>query len=472
MQVKRMNDPAGVSVVIDVPVEGDSYVQRILTENEIPGLCRLRIKSTDGEKRFCFQIGKAESLQEAAERSGCGKAVLRRVLERLVSLREELEDYLIEADCLLTDPELIFLAEPDGVRFCACPGRSEPLREVLPGLISWFWEVSQSGGAELLPEWAEDPRKEPAVSLPFEQREDCLRGLSDSLTLQQRDALLALCALPEPDLKKMIELLEEPEPESAAEPEEADKSRQAALPGWVRKGRKKAARKERRRKGLRIMERIGSLLMPLIGIGVEALLWKSGLLSGFSRWLQAGIYGVTALFFVMLTLLLRESENRRMIGTEEALDLLPPPDGEELPQIRIEDTLEYDPDELEAAAVILERGETVLLSELMIAGSALGILISRQPEQRPNIYVTASPFRIGKEGSGADAEPASRYMSRDHALIEATEKGCRLRDEGSTNGTFVNGDRLLPGQWTELSDGDDVRFADAPYRYRQGCGEK
>ena len=33
MQIKRMNDPAGVSVIVDVPVGKDSYVQRILTEN-------------------------------------------------------------------------------------------------------------------------------------------------------------------------------------------------------------------------------------------------------------------------------------------------------------------------------------------------------------------------------------------------------------------------------------------------------
>ena len=464
MQIKRMNDPAGVSVVIDVPVEGDSYVQRILTENEIPGLCRLRIKNTDGERRFCFQIGKAESLQEAAERLACGRTVLRRVLETLTLLREELEDYLIEADCLLLEPELIFLAESDSLRFCACPGRTEELAGSLSKLIGWFWENGGAHGdaADGLAEEHWDGFGGDLYEAPFAKPQD-------ALTAQQRNELMALCAQRPPDLKKMIELLKDPEPEITSAPEETEKNRQAALPGWVKKGQKKNKRKESRRKGLRLMERIGSLLMPLIGMGVELLLWRSGMLAGFSRWLQAGIYGAAALFFVMLTLLLRESENRRLISVEDALEQLPPPEEEELPQIQIDDTLEYDPEALEGASVILERGETVLLSELMIAGTALGILISRQPELRPNIYVTASPFRIGKEGSGADAEPASRYLSRDHALIEAAENGCRIRDEGSTNGTFVNGDRLLPGQWTALTDGDEVRFADAPYRYRQGC---
>jgi pSer/pThr/pTyr-binding forkhead associated (FHA) protein len=34
-----------------------------------------------------------------------------------------------------------------------------------------------------------------------------------------------------------------------------------------------------------------------------------------------------------------------------------------------------------------------------------------------------------------------------------------IRDEGSTNGTFVNGDRLLPGVDVRLVDGDTVRLA-------------
>ena len=398
-----------------------------------------------------------QSLPEAAEKGVCSTEVLRHVLETLAALREGLEDFLIGEGCLLLEPELIFLAEEGKVRFCACPGQSNALSEMLPKLIDWFWEVA-----------GEENDEAGYVREPWEDTAIMYRA--GALTQKQHEALLALCAEPEPDLKKMCALLEEPKPAEEPEPD-LQRERQASLPGWVKKGRKKEARREKRKKGIRVMERIGSLLMPLIGLGVELLLWKSGMLTEFSRWLQVGIYGAAALFFVMLTLLLRESENRRLISTKEALDLLPPPE-EDLPKIRIEDTLEYDADELEEAAGALERGETVLLSELMIAGSALGILISRQPERRPNIYVTASPFRIGKEGSGAEAEPASRYLSREHALIEATENGCRLRDEGSTNGTFINGDRLLPGQWTMLTDGDEVRFADAPYRYRQGCGER
>jgi pSer/pThr/pTyr-binding forkhead associated (FHA) protein len=51
-------------------------------------------------------------------------------------------------------------------------------------------------------------------------------------------------------------------------------------------------------------------------------------------------------------------------------------------------------------------------------------------------------------------------VSRRHALITVDDSGhATIRDENSTNGTFVNNDRLLPGTDVRLVDGDTVRLA-------------
>lgn len=51
-------------------------------------------------------------------------------------------------------------------------------------------------------------------------------------------------------------------------------------------------------------------------------------------------------------------------------------------------------------------------------------------------------------------------VSRRHATVTVSDTGqATIRDEQSTNGTFVNGDRVLPGTEARLTDGDSVRLA-------------
>jgi pSer/pThr/pTyr-binding forkhead associated (FHA) protein len=50
-------------------------------------------------------------------------------------------------------------------------------------------------------------------------------------------------------------------------------------------------------------------------------------------------------------------------------------------------------------------------------------------------------------------------VSRRHATVTVSDTGeATIRDEHSTNGTFVNGDRVLPGSDVLLTDGDSVRL--------------
>jgi FHA domain/Double zinc ribbon len=84
-----------------------------------------------------------------------------------------------------------------------------------------------------------------------------------------------------------------------------------------------------------------------------------------------------------------------------------------------------------------------------------------------NVDVPAGTSLIlGRDpGESLVAAAFARYenVSRRHATVTVSDTGeATIRDEHSTNGTFVNGDRVLPGNDVRLTDGDSVRLgADA-----------
>ncbi len=71
---------------------------------------------------------------------------------------------------------------------------------------------------------------------------------------------------------------------------------------------------------------------------------------------------------------------------------------------------------------------------------------------------------VGRRPSNAIAVP-DPYISGSHAVITSEEGVFTLTDLGSTNGTFVNGDKLEPNAPRELSDGDEVMFAQVSLRF-------
>lgn len=68
------------------------------------------------------------------------------------------------------------------------------------------------------------------------------------------------------------------------------------------------------------------------------------------------------------------------------------------------------------------------------------------------------PYSIGR---ARDCDLVLDYtaISRLHARLTSDHENVMLEDMGSTNGTFVNGRRLKPGETHRLRAGDEVRFA-------------
>ena len=84
------------------------------------------------------------------------------------------------------------------------------------------------------------------------------------------------------------------------------------------------------------------------------------------------------------------------------------------------------------------------------------------------IEVGKVPFTIGRSEE-CDYQIASSRVSRTHAEISKAAGAYLLRDLGSTNGTFVNGQKV---EQVRLSEGDLVVIADVELTYRTSAGSQ
>jgi pSer/pThr/pTyr-binding forkhead associated (FHA) protein len=98
------------------------------------------------------------------------------------------------------------------------------------------------------------------------------------------------------------------------------------------------------------------------------------------------------------------------------------------------------------------------------ASSSISTAVLRLAFPTGNVDIPAGTSlllgRDPEESLVAAAFAGFENVSRRHATVTVDDAGhASIRDEHSTNGTFVNGDRVLPGTAVRLADGDTVRLA-------------
>jgi FHA domain len=95
------------------------------------------------------------------------------------------------------------------------------------------------------------------------------------------------------------------------------------------------------------------------------------------------------------------------------------------------------------------------------------LVVARSTALRPGAEHTlnSAPLTIGRSADNDIELPGDDYASSHHARVEPRRDGVWVVDEGSTNGTFVNGIRL--DRPHRLTTGDVVRVGETDLRFEQ-----
>nr|MCR5544504.1 FHA domain-containing protein [Eubacterium sp.] len=74
-------------------------------------------------------------------------------------------------------------------------------------------------------------------------------------------------------------------------------------------------------------------------------------------------------------------------------------------------------------------------------------------------------FLVGKSVNADYQITDNKKISRKHAIFRISNGECYVRDNNSTNHTFINGQLLQPGVEVMLSNDDYIRLGDEEFRY-------
>ena len=110
-------------------------------------------------------------------------------------------------------------------------------------------------------------------------------------------------------------------------------------------------------------------------------------------------------------------------------------------------------------------------------GPLLFRLLSADDLSQPSARYSLEPFaevEIGRSGlSGEQPRPTALrvgvrdpFASSRHAHLQRRDGGWRVRDEGSRNGTLVNGERAPAGEEVPLADGDLIEIGHTFFLFR------
>lgn len=432
IEVEYRRDLQHSYLVWKAPQEQErQYPARMIAENHLTGLLDCSLKKMDDQLLLYYDITSRLSLAEKCRyRKLTGKELLM-VIRCLLQTLTEMDEYLLPVDFLCLEMEYIYV-DPlmEKAQFCYFPGETREFKKNFRKLME-----------DILP------------FLDHEDQQGVLAGYGFYHYAVEQEFLLEemyrQLALYEP--KK-----EEPDPEIpdmtlAQESVCEDRRHQEALEAFF---------------GDDEVEETSSGFYPLlITMGVIAIvfyfltgwyLWKN--LPGYLLiWLVGG--GIILLIVVGVYLI----RCLRKPSEATADPIIPTNTMGTIGQLSQPDTKDYD-----AWTGLLSEQQQEHTQLLGQQGAEQYVLEEKYSEQARRIFLSqAAPQIVGSRKDTADVVVPARTVSRMHARLSFRKGLWYLNDLNSRNGTWVNGQELLPGQERELKDRDELRFADQYYLFRK-----
>lgn len=408
--------------------EGDQsgYAEKMLAGNHIEGLLKFRVKLTDNEKQYYYEITSRQPLKRLLSSKNVKSAEISRLILGISQVLEKIDAYLLSEEQILMDPEYIY-TDPETGEFglCLVPGYHGDFPAALTKLLQYLLGKVDHQDKESVVL---------AYSL-FQESQKENYGMKDLLKL-----LYPINGGNETEKEQEADTLEI----TATENENGENGKEE--PAVILKKKKQKSWYQ----------------LFFLPAGLAGLYGWGGWDALYAGWMWIAGIEIVIIAITMLSWNKRSGEEpEKEQVSQKTLEINSwHMDFEEKPPEETYENVMQKP----VFSSSFNDENTVLLAKTENK-KGFHKLVSLQPE-RPDILLEYYPFIIGKQEGIADYVLAKDTVSRLHVRLDEQEGRYMLTDLNSTNGTVVNGILLDNNACVELSPGDEVYIADTAYRFQ------
>ena len=389
--------------------------EKLMLQRKLPGLLAVEKAYVDGDGQYWYNISGKQSLDMYCRVKEINISFIEKLIMSICSEMEILEWNLIQTNCLMLDPELIFITNSNQeIIFTVYPGSSGTIEMEFQQLMEFLLTKVDHKDAQ-------------AVKAAYGIYEKTLMD-GYSITDIRDEIIKSKQKEVKKDFGEEIERSrsdkgwkEEKYQPIVSEKKSEDLSNRKRRDTTVKRehGRKREAKKTGEKQEKEWVRKLKKILQEI------------GLLEEEETEDRVPEY--------------HKKKEERMRDTRKS----------------VESAVVYPQEEIKTVAQP-EYRPTVCLSSM--TGKTRGILLYQGAETYEDICVTKKMTRIGY-GPDADVQIQADTVSQLHARIDYDGETYYIEDLNSTNGTFVNDEPLAYKERRKLNSNDMIRFADVRYRF-------
>lgn len=441
MDVSYRRDKDHNYMVLDAPgmVTGEEYQVRMIIGNQIPHILKCNKRMMDGKAVFFYEITGMQPMFRKFEKTLLNREDITDILYDIKKALEHADRYLLDENQLLFEPEYLFFdLQTRTWNMCYLPSYQgnvtdnfRVLAEYILKRLDHSDEQAVRLGYEIYSKASEENYRISEIlqmAYQIEKEQPKVEGTKGKTEerIQEKLEKDSFCEEAAAETIQKEILKEIPKEISKEIPWEI----QEEIRGEDR-GRKKK-KKVHKHKHIQFSKRIIWYTVCL-----SAAFIVTGILLR-QRWIsliQAG-----GIWFLILGILAYRITWKK----------------EDLPSNLFRKKQKFDDFSEDMGTCVLREGEN----------THMAMLVSLQPEENINILLYKDETRIGKEERQADVCIAQDVISRVHARIQKEEGEYYIIDLDSTNGTYINGRKLIGTEKVKLQQGDHVSFANVEYIFQ------